>query len=208
MSYTITINRYGRDEQQTDLVAFAYALANELGGQLLKGDEYPNERQRIALGPDILILRGNHYGAKGRVEVCITAAGIFPQDRDFYSKSHKTAEATVNPDGRDIAAIARDIKRRVIDASQEALKAQRDYAAQRALQRNGVASYVGPLTDMGLRVDVASDGLTASLWNQGGHYLSGRLQADGTVYLDRVGSMDLETFKRVLAVLNGREASL
>lgn len=52
-----------------------------------------------------------------------------------------------------------------------------------------------------VRVD-KSEGLTAS-FSCSEPYLSGRLDADGTVTLERVASMSIDTFRAVAALLKG-----
>lgn len=204
----------GRTETKTDIRRFAADLARELGGELLPQKyDWSDANDRIAhikLGNDELALHGNSYGDKGRVSVSIDAPEINHDDRSSYDKSHKTESAKVNPDGRPIASIAKDIRKRVIDASAAALAAKRQYAADKIATRGGLDAQIAKLgKDIpGIQVSKrnASD-LQASVSTyriNNGTYVDGRLNADGSVSIDRMSTVSPEQFRAIVAVLQKR----
>ena len=105
-------------------------------------------------------------------------------DRNTYDKAHRTESATINPDGRKIAAIAADVLRRVIVPSLPALELQRTYAAQQAKNRNGIAERAAALRQAvpGISVRLENGAQSATVYNSG-PYLSGTLSYDGKVSL-------------------------
>jgi hypothetical protein len=193
----------GRTELKIDLPRFAVDLAKQLGGTVVPAGDYPSEQQRIKVGADEVGLSANNW--KKFVHAYISAPDVKFDDRNNSDKAHRTESANVNPDGRSIEAVAKDIKRRVIDASQAALAAQRAYAAQRAVAGNNIVSAVAGLRKRvpGLQVNHKERELSAAIWSgSSGHYISATLSADSTVSVDRIGSMPLATFERLVALLN------
>lgn len=186
-----------------DLPQFAVDLARELGARVLPAGEYPRERQSLRLDEATVL----HLGAntwKKFVSASIEASDVPWDDRNMYDKTHRTESATVNPDARPIATIARDIKRRVIDASAGALERQRAHAARQVANRSGLREIVAKLQAIG-GLDVRADEKAQQarvFGNAAGHYLSGTVYPDGSVSFERIGSVDFETFKRIVAILN------
>src|SRR4029077_5705783 len=123
VSYITETEKYGRKEFKIDMPRFAADLAKELGGTLLPPGDYPSENQSIRIGSDNLNVRADNW--KCRVNAYLEAPDVAWGDWSTYDPKQKTDTASVNPDGRSIAAIAKDIKKRVIDASQDALAARR-----------------------------------------------------------------------------------
>lgn len=209
MAYvTTTVNQYNkRKEHKIDLRAFAVALAEALGGVLQPEPDYPQERQAIMVGADSVALSADNW--KARVHVYISAPDVKRDDRNHYNKAHKTQDATVNPDGRAIGLIAADIKRRVIDASQEALRLQREHATFLGLQRSALAASAAALQKAtGLDIKVNEQDRRAAIWGgKNSHYLSATLHTDNTVAIERIGSVTAETFAAIVQLLNRDKAS-
>lgn len=213
MAYTTTRKTYGdRTETVTDVQAFARDLSKALGGGPLVPNRETYDNANFAsfmLGADLVSVSGNSYGLKGRVVLRISAPDVKHDDQNFYDKTHKTPEATVDPNARTIERIAADIKRRVIDASQDALARQREYAKQRQVARGGLVEHVAVLRAAGLHVRQQGEReLTASVSSgSGGHYFYGTVNSDGTVSFSSFGSLPIEKLLRVLAVIgNKRDA--
>lgn len=212
MTYDKVVQRYGRAETITDIQSFARDLSSALGGSPL--DKVPEERidaegqASFRLGPDTIHVSTNHYGSKGRVKVRIVASDVGPDDRDIYNKAHRTQEAAVDPNARDIKRIAADIKRRVIDPSQEALARQREYAEQRKAGRSGLAGYLAQMVQACPSMQALKrhpHDTTAGLHSgAAGHYIQGTLHEDGTVSIDRIASMPFEAFVGLVAFLNSK----
>lgn len=202
MTYTTQIERYGRTESVVDLPRFAADLARELGGQVEPEGEYPNERQRVTVGADRLFVSANNYSAKARVAVSVDAADVGHGERNTYARDHKTESATVDPNGRPIARIAADIKRRVLEASAPALARQREYAAQQRAARSDLESAVESLARAvpAVCVNVADDKLSASLYIAE-PYFSGRMSADGRITAERMAPLSADKLARLLELL-------
>lgn len=210
--YQKQIERYGRLETVTDVRAFAADLSKALNGgelQPAREDSIDDAMHRgcFSLGDDLIMVTGNYYHSKGRVTVHIEAPEIKHGDKNIHSKDHRTTSATVNPDGRSIDAIAKDIKKRVIEASQPALKLQREFAAQRNQARENIVEHMHTLSSAvpGLSVNRRSpDEQNAAIYSgSGNHYVSATLNSDGTVSISHLGSMSIEKFTAVMKLLNG-----
>lgn len=211
-SYITTTIEHGRERNVIDLPRFAKDLAKALDNlltsvdvKLLPTTEYPNERQTIRIGKDNLNLGADNY--KKRITASIAASDVTWDDRNTYDKSHRTETATVGPDGnRDIKTIARDLNRRVIDASQPALKLQREYAAKQQAGRAAIVIKANALKAKLPGLDIRTDekAQRASIYGgSDGHYISATLNADGQVSIERIGSVSVEKFERIVAILNG-----
>ena len=208
MAYIIKTADNGRNytwnRHKIDLPAFARDLAKELGGTVVpreNGDPSDSDTwQNIRVGTEELRLSANNH--KGRVTVGIFAPDIKHDDRNTYDKTHRTEDATVNPDGRPIATIAKDIKRRVIDASQEALRKQREYAAEIAKSRDNFAAQLAKLQKAAprLRIDHKTRDRQAGIYLPNcEHYISGRMDSDGKITIERMYSLTVEQFLAMLA---------
>lgn len=215
MSYIIEHGDF-RD-RKIDLPRFAADLAKALDRlltsvevKLLTSDkptddnQWPMERQIIRVGADHVSLSANTW--KKRICASIAAPDVSWDDRNTYASDHRTEDATVNPEGRKIEAIARDINRRVIEASQPALKLQREHAANMKARRVSIVAEADALRAKlpALCIRTHEKEQYATIYGGNGHYLSGRLDPGGNVSLDRIGSMSVATFERIVAILNDK----
>lgn len=216
-SYIVEVpSRFGgRPEQKIDLPRFAADLAQALDTLLTSVEvsfrrtaEYANERQTIQVGADHLNLSADNH--KRRVTASIAAPDVPWDDRNTYDRAHRTESATVNPDGRSIAVIAADVNRRVIEASQEALRLQREHSAKQVEGRASIVRLSAALKARlpGLDVRTNEKEQRAALYSGStGHYLAATLSRDATVSVERIGSMTLSQFERIVAILNdGKKA--
>jgi hypothetical protein len=188
-----------------DLPRFAAELAKELGGVLQEAGEYPNDRQQILIGADMLELGADNW--KKRVSASISAPDVKWGDWSTYDKAQRAESASVNPDGRSIPAIAKDIKKRVIDANQPALAARRAYAAQQQQNRASIVKHADALKAAHplLNVRVYEDKQSAEIYTgASGHYIDAALSSDGKVSIKRLGDVNAEQFAKIMAVLNGK----
>jgi hypothetical protein len=203
MTYQKERESFGRIELRIDLVRFAADLAKQLAGTTAAKGGYPDERQDIMVGTDQLHLSTDNH--KKRVHVSISAPDVKHGDRNIYDKAHKTESASVNPDGRTIERIAADIKRRVIEPSKEALRLQREHAKRMAEGRAAIvrlsAALKRRLPDLDVRTN-EQEQRAAIYGGSNGHYLSATLSGDGTVAVERLGSMPMSKFERIVAILN------
>jgi hypothetical protein len=203
MSYLTEVESFGRKQARIDLPRFAADLAKVLAGTVVAKGEYPDERQAIKIGTELLNLSADNY--KKRVTVSISAPDVPWDDRNTYDKAHRTESATVNPDGRTIERIAADFKRRVIEPSKEALRLQREHAVRMAQGRASIVrlgnALKARLPDLDVRINEKEQ--RAAIYGGGrGHYLSATLSGDGTIAVERLGSMPLSKFEKIVAILN------
>ena len=213
MSYLVETESFGRKEFKIDMSRFATDLAKALAVllaptkvKLLPPGEYAHENQSIQVGNDVLDIRADNW--KKKVNAHINAPDVAWGDRNTYNKAHRTESASVNPNGRGIDAIAKDLNKRVIVASQEALAQQRAYKAQNVAAKAEIVRLAAVLKAKvpGLDIRVNEAEKRATIYSGStGHYVSGMLSADGTVGLDRIGSMKLETFAKIVALLAKEE---
>jgi hypothetical protein len=202
-----------RDEKsygstKIDMPRFAADIAKAIGGELLPPGDYPHERQFIRVGKDKLDLAANTW--KKRVNVSIEAPDVAWGDWSTYDKTQRTESASVNPDGRSIAAIAKDLKKRVVEANQAALAARRAYAAQQKQNRADIVARAAALKAAcpNLTVNVNEREQNATIYSGPSQlYLSGRLDSRGRVQLDRLDYMSIDAFKKIIAILEGDECS-
>lgn len=208
MKYQKTVVRYGKPEIEVDVEAFARDLSKALGGGDVSndGDNPLSDRATFRVGPDQISVVGNCYGQKGRVLVSISAPDVRWDDRNMHDRAHRTEEARVDPNARSIERIAADIKKRVIDASQEPLRLRRAYAAQQAAARIGIVEHMEALQAAvpGLRIKRRAESDLSADISGGANsaYVSARLNSDGSVSIQHITSMSAEKFARVMAVLN------
>lgn len=210
MTYVTEAESFGRKEYKIDMPRFAADLTKALTAllkptivKLLPATEYVNERQTIQVGTEHINLTADNW--KRRVSVSISAPDVPWDDRSMYDKAHKTESARLNPEARDIEAIARDINRRVIEPAKEPLRLQREHAKRQADNRSSIVRLANALKARLPILDVRTDekAQRATLYgNSDGHYLSATLHADATVAIERIGSMSLSKFERIVAILN------
>lgn len=210
--YITTRERFGRQERVLDVQRFTIDLADLLGGTYIK----PN--------PDNLD-RGERY-ASLRLDDCeigITVnwrcgekvnVSIGPADLNFnargysrpYGDEYRTPNATVSVT-RPIERIAADIKRRVIEAGKAPIAKLRAHAEQLDQAAKGLVSTVDRLRKRypALQVKVEQGATTSgSIYSNGeGPYLNGRVYADGSVSVERLGSLTADQFDRVMRALYG-----
>jgi hypothetical protein len=206
---TVTPLNGGRERREghVDLERFATNFAKAIGGRLIPADDMDAKTHRtITLGAEIISLSVPSYGpaAKMKVTFTIRAPDVKHDERNFHDKKHKTEEATVSPDSRTIEAIANDVKRRVIEASKPALAAQRAYAQDIRDSRASIVTIADSLKRRMPMLDVRvnEQERRASVYGGKGHYVDACLSADGSVNVQRLGSMSLVQFEAVMKLLN------
>lgn len=183
-----------------DIARFAADLAREIGGIARPWNaDYPNENQAIDLtDATTLHLRADDW--KGRVAISIDATDIPFNDRPMHGSGHQTESVTVNPDGRPIAAIARDVTKRVIEANADAIAKRRAYAIGRRDDRANLAAMVAALAGGPIRARINDDGLSADV-GIAGHYIYASLSPSGAVSINRIENISLEKFTRIAAII-------
>jgi hypothetical protein len=177
---------------------FAVDLAKELGGNVL----IDGHSVYIIVGDNKLGIRADNH--KKRINVSIQCAeqawGAWGSSADQNADS-----ATINPEARPIASIAKDIRKRVIEANAPALAARRAYAAAKVKAANDLAGYAEQLRKAVPNIRVEVKGETASV-SSSGLYLYARLESYGKVSIDRIESIPVAKFARIMAILNEKES--
>jgi hypothetical protein len=140
------------------------------------------------------------------VTVCIESASVKIEHNNRPSgEKYKLPRATVSAT-RPLGRILADIKRRVLDPSQAPLAELRAYAAQLAKQKDDLAATAERLRadHPGLSVNIKDSSThsgTIYRNGEGGPYLSANFYADGSVSIDRLGSLSAEQFDRICRAL-------
>lgn len=200
-------DRWG--DTYVDLESFAAALAKELG---YAHDVREPGRYAVAsidCGDGLSLgFYAQHGAKKGRVEVYASAA-----DRGLvYRQScgnDKMPSATVDT-GRDIAAIARDITRRVIDPGRKAAALVAEKAA--TIRDNGAKladlchSLSREFPGLQATQDKAEDQSARLYFNGGGDgwYMTGTLHPDGHAHFERVQIATPEGARKLFALMSSR----
>lgn len=187
---------------EVDLCRFARDLCATLGGRDLTHERYDSH---FLLGNDMIHLRTDRQYK--RVSLSISAPDVDHKDRAYDYGGHKTPDISVNPDGRTIEQIAADVKRRLIVPAQHPLANQRRHRDERAETRTAVKAAADRLSDPTnrLHVTLTDEGQRGNI-SGNGHYLSGRFTSN-SVSLERIGTMSIDQFIRVLAILNEEDAN-
>jgi hypothetical protein len=205
--YIVTRESYGRTERVADVERFANDLSKALGGQpIIKGDEsYRDRFAQFRLADGTVIGVSRTHQAWDMVSISIDA-GLKLSDNDRPSgEKYKMPSAKVAVT-RPFARIVADIKRRVIDAAQAPLAELRAYGemvGKRSDDLNATAERLRA-DHPGLSVSIKDNSTyKGSIYrnSEGWPYLSGTFYADGTVSLDRLGSLTAEQFDRVCSAL-------
>lgn len=212
MSYIVERTEYGRTEYEVQIARFASDLAAALVGSAFPRQEgMPQDSWVITLtGNTELHIYADRYmrrREKVRVHVSIHATDVKHDERCFGDKTARTCDASINPDGRTIEAIARDITRRVIKASEPALAAQRKYAAELRANRASIVRHANNLKNHfpALDIRVNETEQRAELYHSE-PYISGTMYADGTVSIRHMVTLRGEQFRKLVALLTeGRD---
>jgi hypothetical protein len=163
MTYIVkTAARIGSGwETKIDEQKFAADLARELGGKV-EQNSHQNESVYISIGNDKLFVRADNY--KKRINVSIACAEQEWNGYGMHDDKQKTDSATINPEARPIASIAKDIRKRVIEANAPALAARRAWVAAKAKAANDLVGYAEQLRKAVPNLRVEVKGETASVW--------------------------------------------
>lgn len=201
MTYFVATERYGRIEVEFDSKRFLSDLAAALGGTDVD-PEY--QGGRFSVGELAMYLRQG-WGAKARrVTInCGTTDKSAHQLAYARGRVPDFPEISIDPD-RPLDAVVKDIRKRLIEPAAEPLAALKSLASEqadtvatlRAHAERINASYPGSVT---LRDETKSE---ASFYlNSAGCYLSGRLNTDGSLYVDRLGTVPSSKLDALLKLL-------
>ncbi len=209
-SYIITEEKYGRSEQVLDLHSFAKDLCKALSGKLTARDkdEIANDRYAsFTLGESkIGLTKCWKKSELDKVSVTIAPANFNLSYNDTpRGPEYKTPEATVST-SRPLDKIVADIKRRVIEPSKAPIAKLREHAAACDQQRSDLRDIASNLRSRYPLLQVTvKDGerFSGKLYRNSNDepYLSGSVHADGSVSIDRLGSLTPAQFARLMKAL-------
>lgn len=210
--YMTTREGYGgRTETIVDTARFVVDLAAALGGTVEQSDPPDNDYHHILVGELRLSVYANGFRHKGKVHVTCYPVSVPHEDRPYHDGkgTYEMPDANISP-LRPMPTIAKDVQRRVIDAAQEPLASIRAYVAKRQASRGSLAENVAKIVAAVPELRESQNGSSSEdsysktlNWNGGGVYLSARAYNDGKVGIDRIGSVSLEVFLEICAVLRG-----
>jgi hypothetical protein len=193
-------------DNRMDLTAFSKDLAQALGFPLTiehEASSYPSPY--IECGDGLTLRPSANYGAKiGKVDVYACAA--FSGALEHHERP-KFPSATVDS-SRDIKAIVRDIMRRVVEPGRIVAKETAERAARKRGVTDGLKALCRELEASfpGLQASLTSSHATSAnlYFNRPGNgYLSGSLQADGTINIQRLSLGSADDARRLFAILSG-----
>jgi hypothetical protein len=191
---------YMVENQWKEHILNVNALAADLA-PLVGGVVDPEDKHVIALGDLRIYIRAGYGAHKGRAEIGVHAPSVASQlnyQRAQWPKM--TADA-----GRPVEKIAAEIKRRVIEPAAPVLADLKAQLANQLDQRSQIEAHAEAIRKAFPMVSVKfEDGqrTQAQVYgNAGGAYLSARLNPDGGLYPDRVGSIGPERTHALLAAL-------
>lgn len=190
-------------DRRLDIEQFGKDLAAALGFNTIidhPGSSYPTVQ--IDCGDDLTLMMRAEYGAKlGKVEIYASAKGTHVLEQ--YERP-KMPSAGIDT-SRDIAALAKDVSRRVIEPARDAVTEARAAIAKRAECISGLQSLAKSLEREfpGLQVVQRSpNDKTASLYfNKNGCYLNGSMYADGVCHFERISLSGHENARRLFALI-------
>lgn len=194
---------FGREEQYFSLADFGEALAKEIGAKVEIAEPGPYGNVRLSVeGGRMRLGFSMGYGAKAER---ITISAYLPQEQklDFHARSKLP---TISVDrNREIAAIGRDVTRRIVEPSRPLLAASEEKIAAKE-------ATAARLLDLCAELEAQFPGLSAAprgeneitapiYYNHDGAYLTGTLYADGHMTFERVSLKTPEGARGLLAAL-------
>lgn len=185
----------------------AVDVAIELGGVLLNTPN-PNYIE-VKIESENIVIGLHHRPREARIQVSISPDLTGIKDRSYMSLRRELPTANVS-ETRSPAAIAKDIRRRVIEPGKVlAWNLRNDYEA-RDKQADDLKTVAAEYEKLGCYTRELRDGATdCYIGNMvsSGTYFNGRLYPDGRVSINRVGMLSRDKFVRILAILKEPEAS-
>lgn len=181
-----------------DLARFAADLCHALGGRDVVCLPGNIQRASFMVGSDQVLLRVPLDAT--RVEITLDTPDVSLRAR-HHSLDYAAKTANVSPDGRTIERIAADVRRRVIDASAEAMAKRRELAAMHADARAIVSAAEPRLRALGFEVKVSASGLSLAA----SQTVPRQVQAQATetgVVITQAADLTLDQFERIVAIIN------
>jgi len=207
--YTTIVEEHGRKKARIDVGRFAADLAIELGAEVMATAEGWRE---LKIAEDLSLMLCVAYD-KIYVYVKSRALGIPRGDELYYSQSQAAAmpEARVSP-SRPMAAIAKDIRRRVIEPSAAPLAYRKNYAAQRQAARDNLERWLAafaitcPEMHQDSRRSDNSPYQRLIFWEGGGGglHMHATVHSDGRISIPLMPDLSAPEFTELCSILRRR----
>lgn len=199
----VTIEAAGRRFVNCDLVA--KALAEAWGAELGECEPGAYGMGRVLFPSGLVVYIRQDHRKFGNVSV---TSGYPKLDRTLSAHERPTFPHASGSTSRGIATLAKDLKRRVVDAAAEPMAALDAKMASRADTRVALLAHMDALQAAapGLRVSVAADlaHTHADISGQAGEtYIRGTLYATGQITIERISGIPQAKALAVMAALSG-----
>ncbi|AMB48334.1 hypothetical protein [Methylobacterium sp. AMS5] len=187
--------------EEKQFMEFVAALCIDLGGTDLRKDEGFGHHWSMSflIGKDrVRVAEQTNCGNCGsRVQI-----GVFPDEIPYYpympmGDEYRCAHGKFDIT-RPVERIVREVQKRILDASVGALANRREHYAAHLEQKSWIVAQEPELQALGFRTERSSDDEELRLH---GHGINGRIQPNRTVHVERIGSVSLDKFKRIAAIL-------
>lgn len=208
MSYVTITENYGGKVYKIDLAAFCADLAPLLGGTAVEPEPDRNDWQRYIAVDGMLISASQRWNSRDRAVLRAKATGIeyrdMPSPFSSYGEKFKLPEITVAVD-RPLVAIAKDVKRRLVEPAAKPLNAIREYAADRMAERNSLSRWCA-------EVEKAFPGISQghidndSAMYRLKRYGSFKVYANGKIQIERLPDVSIEVAKEIIRLTKLNEA--
>lgn len=204
MSYLITESPYGREEKRIDRAALARDVAAILGGTV-EAEPGTYGTVRLTINGCYVGFHAEHGAKVNRVRVSAFPPHEMAQKVRASGFKHPDFPRITVDGTRDAAALAKDIACRVIEPARIAMGEMLASVESAGEARRNLDVLAAELCKSAPGVSVTfadADALEASLYGTNGQtYFSGRMNRDGAVYVDRMGTLPPETARAVLGLL-------
>lgn len=198
---------YSKDDLYLDVSEFARALAPLLDSSAVFQEIEPGAwgSARIIIGSlHIFIGRAQQSKSDSKWRVWVhSGVERAIQTQIEHHGLPTLPEATIDT-GRPLTTLAADIKRRIIDAAMEPVRARVKRYEEKLGQQSAINKQAVILREAipGIKVMVEKDALCGDIYlNQGGAYFSGSLHHDGTVTVQHIGSLSAAKAQALLRLL-------
>lgn len=195
-----------RNQLVLDLPRFAADLAKELGGKVLASDSPHDRYTRVLVGDvELTLSAGFRRGETDKVTVSVWPASQALRHVDVpRGDGFELPSATVSAT-RPLHRVVADIRRRVIEPSKAPIAKRLDRFNEQKRRASDLVRTADRLRKrfpgLSIKTDLDRGQSGSVYYNNGGVYFNGRLNADGSVYPDRLGTLTAEQFERVMKAL-------
>lgn len=208
MTYLIEDRTYKTPETYVDRGALARDLAPAINGVAdVENGASRYATVRIEVQGFTIVLMAEHGAKANRVRISAHAPHAMTRKLLTYTLPKPFPAITVDA-SRPLAAIVKEVQRRILPEALEAMAALKVKSDEMIAAREQAEKSAAALRQRvaGLQVTFKDDDTTqADIYANGnGVYLSGRMASDGTIYPDRVGSIPADRAADVLALLCGK----